>query len=131
MTRQNESKRHEDEGRLQDRASALFDASVQSLDAQTRSRLNRGRQRALAELGPGVRHPAWLRWAPAAGIAAVAVVAVFIGTGRPRIDESLPASTAADLEILLDSEALEMLEDLEFYSWIQLDEDDGAGGNVG
>ena len=58
---------------LQQQAKALFDSSVEQLDAATLSRLNQGRHKALAELHrPGL--VAWGRWAPAAGVAAAAVV---------------------------------------------------------
>ena len=54
---------------LQQQAKALFDSSVEQLDAATLSRLNQGRHKALAELHrPGL--VAWGRWAPAAGVAA-------------------------------------------------------------
>jgi hypothetical protein len=39
----------------------------------------------------------------------------------------VPTSTATDFEILLNEDNLEMLEELEFYSWLDLD----AGANVG
>jgi hypothetical protein len=96
-----------------------FDNSVEGLDAATRSRLNRGRQAALAELGRG--RPAWVQWIPAAGVAAAAIFAVVLWTGNQPIDEITPAASATDFEILLTEDSLEMIEDLEFYSWIELD----------
>jgi hypothetical protein len=104
-----------------EKAKQLFDESVEDLDGQTRSRLNRGRQAALNELTAG--RPVWVQWAPAAGIAAAAVVAVVLWTGSPPVDELTPSASATDFEILLTEESFEMLEDLEFYSWIDLDED--------
>ena len=116
------------------KAKDVFDQSVQALDAETQSRLNRGRHEALAHAGPGISYGQWLRWAPATGVAAAAVVAVVILTGRPPVDELTPPATASDFEILLDQESFEMLEELEFYSWIDLEadlEDDMEGnGNV-
>ena len=112
------------------RAKKYFDESVENLDGETRSRLNRARQAALAELKVGGAK--WIEWAPAAGVAAAAVVAVVIWTGDPPSDVLTPASANADIEILLTEESFEMLEDLEFYSWIDLDEtSDEPGGNVG
>lgn len=117
------------------RAKELFDQSVQGLDAETRSRLNRGRHEALAHTATRIRHGRWQQWAPAAGVAAAALVAVVILKGRPPVDELTPLLTANDFEILLDEDSFEMLEDLEFYSWIdleaELDEKAGANGNVG
>ena len=104
-----------------DQARKLFDESVEALDGQTRSRLNRGRQAALEELTSGT--PGWVQWAPAAGVAAAAVVAVVLWTGNPPVDELTPGASVADFEILLAEDSFEMLEDLEFYSWIDLDED--------
>lgn len=104
-----------------DQARKLFDESVEALDGQTRSRLNRGRQAALEELTSGT--PVWVQWAPAAGVAAAAVVAVVLWTGNPPVDELTPGASVADFEILLAEDSFEMLEDLEFYSWIDLDED--------
>ena len=104
-----------------EKAKQLFDESVEGLDGQTRSRLNRGRQVALDELKTG--RPVWVQWAPAAGVAAAAVVAVVLWTGNPPVDDLTPESSAADFEILLTEDSFEMLGDLEFYSWIDLDED--------
>ena len=116
-----------------DKAKQLFDESVEGLDAATRSRLNRGRQAALAELRSF--RPVWVQWAPAAGVATAAVVAVVLWTGIPPVDELTPEASASDFEILLTQDSFEMLQDLEFYSWIDLDEEAGetmeAEGIVG
>jgi len=104
-----------------DKAKQLFDESVEGLDGETRSRLNRGRQAALNELTAG--RSIWVQWAPAAGVAAAAVVAIVLWTGNPPVDELTPEASATDFEILLAEDSFEMLEDLEFYSWIDLDED--------
>jgi len=113
------------------KAKEVFDQSVQTLDAETRSRLNRGRHEALAQLQPGASHTQWSRWASATGVAAAAVVAVVVLTGRPPVDELTPPATASDFEILLDEESFEMLEELEFYSWIDLEGELDTNGNVG
>ena len=57
------------------KARDTFDASVESLDAEIRSRLNRARQAALADSAP-VRAPAWRSWAPVGAVAAALVAAV-------------------------------------------------------
>ncbi len=103
------------------KAKQLFDESVENLDANTRSRLNRGRQAALRQLASG--KPVWVQWAPAAGVAAAAVFAVVLWTGNQPVDELTPDAAASDFEILLTEDSFEMLEDLEFYSWIDLDEE--------
>jgi len=120
----------EDE-RFATRAKELFEESVQGLDAESQSRLNRGRHEALAQLQPGVSNGSWLRWGPATGVAAAAVVAVVVLTGRPPADDLTPPATASDFEILLNKDSFEMLEELEFYSWIELEGELESNGNVG
>ena len=102
-----------------ERARANFDASVDELDAATQSRLNRARHAALAELRQPTRQ--WSRWVPAAGVAAVALVAVVI-TQNPVGTYEPPPATVADMEILLGEDSIEMFEELEFYSWLDVAE---------
>ena len=114
---------------LAKQAKALFDDSVERLDAATLSKLNRGRQAALAELSSGRRAVAWQRWMPATGVAAAAVIAVVMlqVPSKPGPDD---LESVADFEILIGDDSLEMIEELEFYSWIDLAELD-ATDNVG
>ena len=114
---------------LQEQAKALFDSSVDELDAATLSRLNQGRQRALGELNrPGL--VTWGRWAPAAGVAAAAVVAVvMINATGGDMTQGGPV-TASDFEMLLEGDSLEMLEDLEFFSLLDA-VDAETDGHVG
>lgn len=122
----------EQEERFLKRTAEVFEESVQSLDAETRSRLNRGRQRALeAAAGPAAdRVSVWL---PAAGVAAAAVAGLLVWSGQaPEPGTPAPEEMASDFELLLEAEDLEMLQDLEFYSWIDLDDVNGAADdNVG
>ena len=117
--------------RFTGRAKRLFDASVDRIDAATLSRLNRGRQRALAELGAGGQaHGHWMRWVPATGVAAAALVTVIMMNAGPPDVVQEPVS-ASDFEMLLDAgDELDMLEDLEFYSWLDLS-GPAAGDDVG
>jgi len=109
---------------LQD-AKARFDESVDGLDAATLSTLNRGRHRALAEAGR--HHPAVLRWVPVTGIAVAALVGVMVLQPEPAGVDPLPAGVD-DMEILLGDESIEMLENLEFYAWIDaLELEDDVG----
>lgn len=111
-------------------AKALFDDSVDRLDAETLSKLNQGRQAALAEVS--TRRPVlhWTRWMPATGVAAAALIAVIMLRG-PGVEEFVPPeSTATDFEILIGEDSLDMIEELEFYSWIDL-ADVEATDNVG
>jgi hypothetical protein len=114
---------------LQERAKELFDGSVDELDAATLSRLNQGRHKALEELRrPGL--VTWGRWAPAAGVAAAAVVAVVMVNGTGGEAPVGDAVTATDFEMLLEADSLEMLEDLEFFSLLDA-VDTETEGNVG
>ena len=110
-------------------AKALFDESVDSLDAATLSKLNQGRQAALAAAAdaPGL----WLRWAPAAGMATAVLVAVLVVRGPDMGGVPIAANPMpGDFELLMGDDALEMIEELDFYSWIDVAEAD-ATDNVG
>jgi len=124
------------------KAKAVFVQSVDGLDGQTRSSLNKSRQAALAELDGGtvslVSLGRWMHWAPAAGVAAVAVAAVVLWNGNPQLDagiESIEPAMSGDLELLMAEESFDMLQDLEFYSWIEIDAeidvDTGEDADVG
>ncbi len=102
-----------------EKARHRFDDSVQGLDAATRSALNQSRQVALKELGS--RRPLRMTWLPAAGVAAAGVAALMLWTANPTLEQKAVPG-AADIEILLTEDSLEMLEELEFYSWMELDE---------
>ena len=119
-----------DEKQLAEQAKALFDDSVERLDAAMLSRLNQGRQQALQEIRDTGSGGEWARWVPAGGIAAAAVVAVVVWQGVS-VEHSAPAAgTATDFEIMLSEDSLDMLEDLEFYSWMDtasLDSEDDVG----
>jgi hypothetical protein len=105
---------------------ATFDASVDELDAATLSKLNRSRHAALAELQrPGHQ---WSIWMPATGVAAAVVVAVMVMLSPTGVNELPGAATVTDMEILLGEDSIEMLEDLEFYSWIDTAEKEGDVG---
>lgn len=111
-------------------AKAVFDDSVDRIDAATLSKLNRGRQAALAELSSTRPAERWLKWMPATGVAAAALIAVVMLQGPANDEFMAPPSTAADFEFLIGDDSLEMIEELEFYSWIDLAELDSTD-NVG
>jgi hypothetical protein len=119
-----------DERDLEVQAKALFDDSVERLDAATLSQLNQGRQKALEEVRAAGPAGQWARWVPAGGVAAAAVLAVVVWQGVP-VEHSAPAANSvADFEIMLSEDSLDMLEDLEFYSWIDTANLD-SGSDVG
>ena len=106
--------------RFTEDAKALFDESVERLDAATLSTLNRNRHEAVERARYAKRR--WLRWAPAGGVAAAIVVAIVLALPGNGID-TLPAATT-DMDILLGEDSIEMLEDLEFYVWLDMQDDD-------
>ncbi|MBM0104427.1 hypothetical protein JM946_06700 [Steroidobacter sp. S1-65] len=103
---------------FEERSRALFEASVERLDARTRSRLNQARQRALDELKNGASRRYWLGL-PLGGLAAAALIAavMFRGGGEPAVPEAatLPLD---DFDIVADADSFEMLRDVEFYAWL-------------
>lgn len=104
--------------KLSERAKALFDDSVEQLDGATLSQLNQRRQAALAELSDASPARQWLRWAPVTGMAAAAVVAVVVLRSTGGVDEPVLPGDITDFEILISEDSLEMIEELEFYSWL-------------
>jgi len=109
---------------------ALFDEGTERLDGVTRAKLRMARERALEELAPRARYSSPRLWIPVAAAAAlVALVTLPIiersGTGTEAEFETM---AAADLEILLGEEELEMLVELEFYEWLDLQDSGETGG---
>ena len=98
-----------------------LDQSVASLDGETRSRLSSARSKALAS-GQGRRRSAW--W-PAGGLAlaSLLVLAVMVTRLQPTgPDGELRVELLEDdqdLELVTTIEHLELLEDLEFYYWLE------------
>ena len=105
---------------FEERAKLLFDQSVAALDGETRSKLTQARYRALEELA-GRPRSVWSRsWLPAGAAAAVAVLSVTFWQGQMATvgDGAFDVAAVTDLEILLGEEELDMIEELEFYAWL-------------
>lgn len=116
-----------DEARWLAHVRTQLDDDARDLDAATASKLNRARQHALDQglvrRWSGYRFPAY---AVAASIAAVLAVSVLVGVPEPTEPISVAAASSADdLELLAGTEELEMIEDLEFYAWLELQSLDG------
>ena len=99
------------------KARALFEDSVERLDAGTRSKLTQARNRALDEVKQGAARRRWI-WAPAGGFAVAAVVAVGVVLWSGHTSQQPGEAALEDLEIVADSDNLELLEDVEFYAWL-------------
>jgi hypothetical protein len=110
------------------KAKGVFDESVERLDGAALSRLNQGRHIALEKLETARTSANWRRWALVGGVTAIALISVVV-LRAPGVDD-IPRETAADFEIFLEDESLEMFEDLEFYSWID-EAELNANANVG
>jgi hypothetical protein len=106
--------------RLVDRSRQALDQSLEDLDAATISRLNRIRHTALAE----TRARRWQWWIPAGGLATACafLVAVNLSPRAPSRPTQVE-SPLGDLELLASKENLEMLEELEFYAWLETELD--------
>ena len=102
---------------LEERSQALFEDSVERLDGRTRSRLTQARHAALDEVRRSrVFRTRWL-WAPAGGLVAAAAVAVLIGVWRGA-DPTSGSPPLEDLDVVAGTENLDLLEDVEFYTWL-------------
>ena len=132
MTTDNELDREAQ--KLAQRAGERLRASADQLDAATLSRLNQARQRALEEL-PGQRVQWPWRWLmPAGSLAIAALVAVFVlqqplqTTVDPiPVAHDMSEDQAVDFELLMGEDDLEMIEDLEFFAWLSVEELEAAG----
>ncbi|MFK7733953.1 MAG: hypothetical protein AB8B48_20190 [Pseudomonadales bacterium] len=110
------------------RSADLMESKSETLDAATLSRLHSARSAALQQK----RGPQW-HWMPIGGAitAAVLVVAVLqvetdssqseLVESLPQLVDSAPANVD-DFELLASAADLELLEELEFYMWLESDQ---------
>lgn len=113
---------------FEERSREVFNDSVERLDARTRSRLNQARQRALEEVKKGSVRRYWLA-APLGGLAAAALIAlILIRTGGESIAPNPEEAAMAldDFDIVADGDNFELIQDVEFYSWLP-DQGDNSG----
>ncbi|MFQ5644573.1 MAG: hypothetical protein ACE5FQ_12885 [Thiogranum sp.] len=90
----------------------VLDSHADALDERTVARLQAMRRAALARpVRPGIG------WLPATGmaVAAAALVAVLVWNQMPGGSNGLPG----DEELLSQMENLELLEELDFYAWLE------------
>ncbi|HVN41502.1 MAG TPA: hypothetical protein VMT50_01875 [Steroidobacteraceae bacterium] len=103
------------------RAREAFEASVEGLDARTRSRLNQARQAATAELERS-RRSRWILWAPAGALAAAVLVVPrtpgINGAEGPRAQVADGATVPVEVLVADDDLAIAKDDDLDFYEWV-------------
>jgi len=105
---------------LEKHTKELFDESVQQVDGRTRSALTQARYAATEEIkAPSGWFSARI-WAPLTGVAAAAIVAVLMLRPATNDQATGEASTMAfeDFDLVADADNLDMLEDLDFYAWL-------------
>ena len=123
---------------LEKRTKRIFDESVSALDAATLSKLTQARYKALEQLEKNSAITSRSRWIPACAVAVGAFVVMVFWQGQPPgVSEvqTFDVVALSDLEILLGDEELDMIQELEFYAWLDEQEEivpaDGAEGGVG
>ena len=105
-------------------AKAVLDQSAEALDAATVSRLNQARHAALA------RRPARQHWFLPAGLASACVLLLAVltwHTYRPGASDDAvfpKAATSGDIELVSSDDSLEFYQDLEFYAWLDAQDQD-------
>ena len=107
---------------------AQLDDDARDLDAATASRLNRARQHALdVGLTQRQRRWNWFPYALAASMAAVLALTVMLRVPeQPQVPVAAEAApTVDDLDLLAGTEELELIENLEFYAWLEQQSLDG------
>ena len=128
------TRKDSDRSAFEERTREVFERSVADLDGATRSKLTQARHRALHELQQPSIARQWLAWSPQAAAAALVVASVGAGwlvmQNGTDVGPVATVEVVSDFELLLGEEELDLIEELEFYAW--LDEqpefnEDGAG----
>ena len=100
-----------------------LDNSSDSLDADITRQLRLARSRALEQYEEKYSY-----WRPASGFALATMLLVAIGvwqfSGYERSNGM--AQTMEDLELIASSDSLQLYEDLEFYQWLDVIEDNAG-----
>jgi hypothetical protein len=109
---------------LVDQIKRHLDESVEDIDAQTAAKIAAARAKALRE---GTKRRILWRW-PAIGLAtAAAGLLAFMITSRT-VPPQLTAEHRELLEIIASEKNLELIQNLEFYSWLAENRDPLGGG---
>lgn len=105
---------------IEERSKALFDASVDDIDGHTRAALTRARHAALAELEQTKRPLMWRVLGPVGGVVAASFVLLTLFAPLRFTPTTVEGAMMPfeDLDIVAEPDDLEMLQDLEFYAWL-------------
>jgi hypothetical protein len=107
----------ENENELEKNIRQSLDESVDSLDANTLSKIRQIRAQAVENAG--TQHIKWQGiFVGGLATACVMVFAVMVLLNSPAPMQTVPAD---DLELISSSDDLELFEDLEFYEWLEED----------
>jgi len=99
-----------------------LDQQAEVLDRATLSHLHQARVAAQAE-GAGRQ---WRHWQPVAAFASIAVLAIAIWVAIP-VNNNGDQTMAAldDMELLTAADELEFYEEIEFYQWLEAQDEQG------
>lgn len=113
----------DDRKRLEEKARVDYRAAISGIDPKDAARLAAARRKAMLDgraMGP-------VRWMLPAGAAAAIAAGLIIGLpgSDPDYPELVATDAVEDMELLLADESLEMIEDLDFYLWLDVEPDAG------
>jgi hypothetical protein len=107
----------DDDSEFERRSKALFDRSVEQLDARTRARLARARAAAISEAEPQPKQRRWRVVAPVVGVAAASVATLAVVLDR-RSTPRRATPPLEDLDLLASGDIDLLQQDLAFYAWL-------------
>ncbi len=113
----------DDRRRLEEKARADYRAAVSGIDPKDSARLAAARRKAILEGRPAGS----VHWMLPAGAAAAVAAGLIIGLpdSDPDYPELVATDAVEDMDLLLADESLEMIEDLDFYLWLDVEPDAG------
>jgi hypothetical protein len=111
----------DDRKRLEEKARADYRAAISGIEPEDSARLAAARRKAMLDGKPAGP----VRWMLPAGAAAAIAAGLIIGLpdSDPAYPELVATDAVEDMELLLADESLEMIEDLDFYLWLDVEPD--------
>lgn len=101
------------DNQTRNRATQLFDDSVDSIDSETLSKITQARYRALEQKNIKSRN----LLLPAGVIATACLLAIVVMISPGTVEET--ELQELDMDLISSSEDLEFYEELEFYEWLE------------